>query len=288
MWGRFMKKRVIATISVLICATGFFTSCGMKNKEVSNETQKIDIEKLEKDDKLENEIVDEQKENEVEKAQEQSNVENVEDETKKENSDLKNENALDNYFEKNKSYFISDKQDIKYTGYAEQGFVLNYNDYNKQKNEYVIDYSGKMDDGYGEDERGERKFKLEYYFHVDAKGTPMAYERIRNEDYMNPQKDNLVSIIKNYIVIWGDLENGDEWVQNVSIEGKKYTAKTIVSDVTEDSYKLNTVINDIEGYKDKRYTEQRTYEKNKGLVSLSCSVKGMDSDFSVGFNQVKN
>lgn len=275
-----MKKRIVSVLALVVCITSVLISCNDQKVDETNVSKKIEIEQLEKDkgkDKDKNGNEDTSKEIHVENESKSEHIK--EDDNNNEKEDLQK------YFNENKSYLISNSEVIKYTGYAEHGFAINYDGENKDG--LIINYNGKMEDGYGEDERGERSFKLEYYFHSDSKGVPMAYERIRNNDYMNLQKDNLVSIIKNYIVMWGDIEIGKEWTQNVSIDGEKYTAKTTVTDVQGDSYKLNTVINDIEGYSDKTYKEERVYTKGKGLVNISCSTKSSEGDFLIGYTLVE-
>ena len=275
-----MSKKIIMIVLGVIVSGGIFMSCSSKD-ELNKDTQKqtIDIEKFEEE-------VEQEQEDKVKTSNntDESKIDNnivIEDISESKEDVEKQSDAVKEYFENNKSYVISKNSLINYRGYSEHGFDLNFLEADEESS--VVSYKGAMSDGYGEDERGERIFKIEYYFHEDAKDEPMAYERVRNEDYMAGNKDNLVSIIKNYIIMWGNIEAGKEWTQSVSIDGIKYTAKTEIISVTSDTYSLSTIIEDIEGYKDNIYKEKRTYQKDKGLVEISCSASGMEDEFMVSY-----
>lgn len=196
------------------------------------------------------------------------------------------EKALEKYFIENSSFFINNNKKITYNGYAETGYTLENKKINKK--DFIISYDGRMCDGYGEDERGPRKFSLTYNFKLDEGGTPMAYERIRNYDYMSSKKDSLNSIIKNYIVLWGSIKEGNSWEQKVVYKGKEYKAKTIMKNVNEEKYTLETTINNIDGFYKNTYKEERTYQKGKGLIAFSNSPEydkdsGDGSDLLYGY-----
>lgn len=193
----------------------------------------------------------------------------LEEEKSSSNKDL---NSIDNkkldlYFDDNKSFFINSNNKIIYNGYCEYGHTLEKVQINKK--DYNLLYKGKMTDGYGEDERGERNFEINYNFKLDEGGNPMAYERVRNLDYMSKNKDTLNSIIKNYIVIWGNPNEGKSWEQKVIYKDKEYKAKTTMKDVSKNKYTLITTISNIEGFYKNTYKEERTYKIDKGLISFS-------------------
>ena len=278
-----MSKKIIVIVLGVIVSGGVFMSCSSKT-EVAENTQKqiIDVEKFEEAaEKGESNDADKEKiTNDTDESKKDNNIVIEDISENKEEVEAQSEKVKE-YFKSNKSYVISKNNIINYRGYSEQGFDLNFLDEDEESS--VVTYKGTMSDGYGEDERGERIFRMEYYFHEDAKGEPMAYERVRNEDYMAGDKEKLVSIIKNYIIMWGNIEAGKEWTQSVSIDGIKYTAKTEIVSVTSDTYSLSTIIEDIEGYKDNLYKEERTYQKDKGLVEISCSASGMEEEFMVSY-----
>ena len=149
------------------------------------------------------------------------------------------------------------------------------------KSNLVIKYSGKMEDGYGEDSRGERTFSLNYIFKLDEAGTPMVYERVYNNDYMSSNTDSLNSIIKNYIVMWGDPKENDTWSQKVIYNGKEYTAKTVMTDVSYTKYNLETTITDIDGFYNDTYIEKRTYDRGYGLISFENTPAIDDNETSM-------
>ena len=149
------------------------------------------------------------------------------------------------------------------------------------KSNLVIKYSGKMADGYGEDSRGERTFSLNYIFKLDEAGTPMVYERVYNNDYMSSNTDSLNSIIKNYIVMWGDPKENDTWSQKVIYNEKEYTAKTVMTDVSYTKYNLETTITDIDGFYNDTYIEKRTYDRGYGLISFENTPAIDDNETSM-------
>ena len=191
------------------------------------------------------------------------------------NNNEENNSTLTSFFNSYKDYFISTKNTLTYRGYAEYGYTLS--DLVVDKTNLTIKYSGIMEDGYGKDSRGERTFSLNYIFKLDEGGTPMAYERIYNNDYMSNNTDSLNSIIKNYIVMWGDPKEDDTWTQKVVYEGKDYTATTVMTDVSYTEYTLTTTIKDINGFYNNTYTEKRTYDRGYGLISFE-NTPSIDGD----------
>ncbi|MDO4535042.1 MAG: hypothetical protein Q4B63_04435 [Clostridium perfringens] len=190
-----------------------------------------------------------------------------------------NDSTLVTFFNSYKDYFISSKSILTYNGYAEYGYTLS--DLTIDKTNLVIKYSGKMSDGYGEDSRGERTFSLNYIFKLDEGDIPMVYERVYNNDYMSSNTDSLNSIIKNYIVMWGDPKENDTWTQKVIYEGKEYKATTVMTNVSYTEYTLTTTIEDIHGFYNNTYTEKRTYDRGYGLISFKNTPSIEDDETSM-------
>ncbi len=193
--------------------------------------------------------------------------------------DIKTDSALTNFFNCYKDYFIASQSILTYKGYAEYGYTLN--NMKIDKTNLAIKYFGKMEDGYGEDSRGKRIFSLNYIFKLDESGTPMVYERIYNEDYMSVNTDSLNSIIKNYIVMWGDPKENDTWTQKVIYDGKEYKATTVMTNVSYTQYDLTTTIKDIHGFYNNTYTEKRTYYRGYGLISFENTPPIEDDEGSM-------
>lgn len=260
-------KKIALLISVIVLST-ILTACGNKENENKN-NNKTNI------------IVESNEKNEDKKEE---NTKPAEDKVEEDDEENIINNEVRSYFIKNKEYIVSLKSESVYRGYAEAGFAFRNPKIDNEN--LIVTYDGQMLDGYGEDERGPRTFKVEYTFKADEAGEPMAYERIRNSDYMAENKDTLYSIIKNYIFIWGDVKNGASWEQAVDFKGTKYRAKTVMSEVTEKGYKLTTTIKNIKGFNNNTYSEVRTYEKGKGLTSFLGSPyfnEGVDSDMLIGY-----
>ena len=280
-------KKLIATFISIITISSILMSCTVKEEKVvyNNENNIINNDSQDKNNEDKQESDKNKDKDEVtsnnDKIQDQDGNNKTESDKVTINRDKE---KLKTYFEKQQKYFISNKDKSIYNGYAETGFTLGKS--NVDSKNLSIKYSGQMTDGYGEDERGKRLFSLEYNFKYDEAGEPMIYQRIRNKDYLREDKDTLVSIIKNYIVMWGDPFDGDSWSQKVIFKGKEYTAKTVMSNVKENAYTLTTIINDIEGFKDKTYKETRNYEKGVGLVSYEGTpyyIDETDNDLLIGY-----
>lgn len=252
-----MRNKFLTLIVIIIMMSGALISCTNKKADDKLQASAINEFDLKADEKDSN---NKAIENSVQKT-----IEEKDSEIKIE--EIKLDESLNNYYEDNKKYLLSKDNKLMYKGYQENGFELTRQ--NEDKEHLILNYSGRMIDGYGEDERGERTFKLEYYFHKDVKGHPIAYERIRNKDYMVENKDILISPIKNYIVLWGEMFAGKEWTQSVSMHGVKYTAETKVLEYNNNKYKLESVIEEFNGSKE-TYKEIRTYEVNKGLTEIVC------------------
>ncbi|MGL5823128.1 MAG: hypothetical protein ACRCYE_16100 [Sarcina sp.] len=248
-----MRNKFLTLIVIIFVLSGTLMSC--TNKKNEDKLQKSPINEFNLKDN-ENEV-----DNEVIKNTEKQDKDIMKTE------ELNIDESLNIYYEENKKYLLARDNKLMYRGYQENGFELTK--HTEDKENLIINYSGRMIDGYGEDERGERTFQLEYYFHKDAKGNPMAYERIRNKDYMVENKDILISPIKNYIVLWGEMFAGKEWTQSVSMQGVKYTAETKVLEYNQNMYKLESIIEEFNGSKE-TYKEIRTYEINKGLTEIVC------------------
>ena len=173
----------------------------------------------------------------------------------------------DKYLEAVKDYFPDDNLYRSYNGYAEAGFEV-------EKNEAmtVYKYAGAMNDERGTDEDGDRTFYVTYTISNNT-----IIESVTNEDPMAESKNNVYSKLKDLVVLSGNIEEGGNWEQTVELDGKELTAKTTITEVTEDSFKTITEV-EAEGYKDGKYTEQRTYTKGKGLTGFNNTPYGSDKD----------
>ena len=219
-----MKKKIL-----LILLSMFLVGCSSKpNKPVE-------------DSKPENIEINNQNSDEV-----TEDTSNNEDKPQEENITLNKKEVFDNY----KVFLINSKGESKYNGYAEYGFSLSKP--NVDENNQTIEYIGTMSDGYGEDERGAREFKLKYETQVINKYFKIV-EKIENNDYMSSNKQTLSSIIPNYIVIYNKMDNGTHWSQKFEFEGETHEAKTKVVKFDGTTYQLETIVNGIEGFKDNVY-----------------------------------
>ena len=81
--------------------------------------------------------------------------------------------------------------------------------------------------------------------------------------------------------MWGDPKENDTWSQKVIYNGKEYTAKTVMTDVSYTKYNLETTITDIDGFYNDTYIEKRTYDKGYGLISFENTPTIDDNETSM-------
>lgn len=178
-------------------------------------------------------------------------------------------------FSKYKDFLLNTSGKYQYTGYAEYGFNLSEPNINTE--DYSIEYKGTMSDGYGEDERGSRDFTIKYNTVVIGKYFKII-ESINNNDYMTENKNTLNSIIPDYIVIYNNIGVGTHWTQDFEYNDKTYIAETKVVYSDDNVYKLETTVNNIDGFYNNIYKEERTYEKGYGLTSFSNSPNYVEGE----------
>ena len=206
--------------------------------------------------------------------EENNETSNNEDKPEEENITLNKKEVFDSY----KDFLVNSKGESQYNGYAEYGFSLSKPKVDEDNQ--TIEYIGTMSDGYGEDERGPREFNLKYEIQIINKYFKIV-EKIENNDYMSESTKTLNSIIPDYLVIYNKMENGTNWTQKFEFKGKSYEAKTRVTKFDGNIYELETVVNDINGFRNNIYIEKRTYTKGVGLTAFTNTPyyenKGSDS-----------
>ena len=180
-------------------------------------------------------------------------------------------------------YFPQDDKYRTYNGYAEAGFEVKF--LGKETDDggsIEYKYKGAMNDERGTIDDKARVFDVTYTVE-DGK----VVENVDNEDYMADSEDRLYSKIEDMVVLSGAIEEGNSWEQKVEIDGVETTLKTTITKVMDDSF---TTVSEAEaeGYKDGKYTEERTYTKGQGLTSFSNTPYGSDKDdtliFGYGFS----
>ena len=171
-------------------------------------------------------------------------------------------------------YFPTDDMYRSYNGYAEAGLEVRFDEKEQEGSAVIYKYDGAMNDGRGsyEDRDDERTFEVTY----TVSGNTVK-EHVDNDDYMAESENNVYSRIADQIVLSGKIEEGESWEQEVKLDGKTVTAVTTITEVTDDSFK--TVLEaEADGYRDGKYTEERTYTKSKGITSFSNTPLGSDED----------
>lgn len=205
--------------------------------------------------------------NGLEVEEENNNKENIDNEV--------DELTEKEVFSKYKDFLLNTSGKYQYTGYAEYGFDLSEPNINTE--DYYIEYKGTMSDGYGEDERGSREFTIKYNTVVIGKYFKII-ESINNNDYMAENKNTLNSIIPDYVVIYNNIGVGTHWTQEFKYNDKTYIAETKVVYSDDNIYKLETTVNNIDGFYNKIYKEERTYEKGYGLTYFANSPNYIEGE----------
>ena len=196
-----------------------------------------------------------------------------------EQNDVNTEQGAENteFADSVKEYFPTDDLYRVYNGYAEAGFEIKYDGTEENSAVTVYKYEGAMNDERGGSEDGDRTFYVTYTVSEDS-----VVEHVENSDYMAESKNRLYSAIADQVKKKKKIEEGNSWEQEVELDGKTVTAVTTITEVDDESFQ--TVLEaEADGYKDGKYTEQRTYTKLKGLTSFSNTPKGSDEDDTLIF-----
>ncbi|WP_061994390.1 hypothetical protein [Clostridium sp. ATCC 25772] len=168
------------------------------------------------------------------------------------------------YLDDYKQYFYTKNTPITYTGSAETGHKITFNNIESLNDYTIYTYDGLMNDGYGQDIRGKRTFTAKYKVTND-----MVIESINNNDYISKNKDTLHSFIKDFVVLKGQIKKNNSWTQKTIIDGVEYEAITTITEKNDTSFTTETVIKALSFENGKYYTETRTYELGKGLIYFS-------------------
>ena len=178
------------------------------------------------------------------------------------------------------STFPTDKgATATYFGLAEYGHKVTLSDIKKSKNKITYTVDGYIDDARGED-KSKRQFKISYAV-TDKEIT----ETITNSDeFRGVGKDNRInSIVPNQIILKTPIKVGTKWNQEFTYKNKQYTATTEITKIIkvgDDStqYVTSLKVKNIDGFFGKEYTEERTYETGRGLVTFSNTMEKYDID----------
>ncbi len=180
------------------------------------------------------------------------------------------------YADEISDYLPADSKYRLYNGYAEAGFEVKFEGKSNDSNYIVYKYIGAMCDGMGV-EGEKRTFNVTY-----TVGDGSVVEHVENNDSLAKSTENVYSIIPDFIVLEGDIEENNSWEQSVDIDGQTYVGKTTIVSVSEDSFTTRTEI-PLKGYKNDVYTEERTYTKGKGITGFSNTPYGSDEDDTLIF-----
>jgi len=194
-------------------------------------------------------------------------------------------NDVQKYEDEISDYLPTDNKYRLYNGYAEAGFEVKFKEKTNDSDYIIYKYIGAMCDGMGSE--GEKRiFNVTY-----TVGDGSVVEHVENNDPLASSSENVYSIIPDFIVLEGEIEENNSWEQNIEIDGQTYVGKTTIVSVSEDSFTTRTEI-PLKGYKNDVYTEERTYTKGKGITGFSNTPYGSDTDdtliFGYGYSTENN
>lgn len=168
------------------------------------------------------------------------------------------------------SYFPSVEGTVlNYSGTAEYGQGLTLNKVVDNNESLMLNFKGEiLDISEGEGpSKEDRIIETEY---------------IINKDTVTQTQKNLTrrfsqSIITEQIVLKLPMKVGNTWDQKITIDGKEYTAKTKITDVSKDDrnrnmIKTETTIQGIENYTENTYREIKVFKEGKGLVEFRNTI----------------
>ena len=162
---------------------------------------------------------------------------------------------------------------LYFHGYAEYAHFLTVSkiDFTMPKVNIILD--GSMMDGYN---LGKRELNVKYIVNGDG-----VDELITVKHENKKESNTLNSIIPNQTILKLPLKVDNSWSQKFFYEDIEYEAiRTITSIKTENNITrctTTTTVNNINGYLNDTYIEERTYEQGKGLVYFSVSTPLGDS-----------
>lgn len=189
------------------------------------------------------------------------------------------------YADEVSDYLPTDDKYRLYNGYAEAGFEVKFKEMVNNENYIIYSYSGAMCDGIGLEGK-KRTFYVTYTI-----GDGSVVEHVENNDPFAQNKENVYSIIPDFIVLNGSIEKDNSWEQSVEVNGETHVGETTIISVSDDSFTTRTEI-PLDGYKNGVYAEERTYTKGKGITGFNNTPYGSDEDdtliFGYGYSTENN
>lgn len=163
---------------------------------------------------------------------------------------------------------------LYFHGYAEYAHFLTVNEINFTSSEASIILKGSMMDSYN---LGDRQLDVKYTVNSNSVNESIT---VSHED--KSQDHALNSIIPNQTILKLPLKVDNSWKQKFSYDCAEYEAITTITSVKTINNLLQctttTTVSNIDGYPNNTYSEERTYEEGRGLISFSVSTP-LDESF---------
>lgn len=182
----------------------------------------------------------------------------------------------------------------KYIGLAEYGHSVTIENIKKETDTLTYYIEGYLDDARGDD-YNKRQFNINYI--IDNSSIKEII--INNDELRQDGKDNRInSIIPNQTILKLPLELGNSWEQEFTYKNKSYIAETVIigiklTDEGTKQYVTKIIIDNIPGYFNNKYIEERIYEEGKGLISFTNTMEQYETDidpnqddFMFGYQQI--
>lgn len=157
---------------------------------------------------------------------------------------------------------------LHFQGYAEYAHSLTINKIDFTSSVASVILSGSMMDAYSSETR---EIDVKY---VVSNNSVNEYVTVTHEDKSKEQTLN--SIIPNQTILKLPLKIDNSWKQKFHYKGTEYEATTSITSVKAENNltrcTTTTIVNNIKGYLNNTYREERTYEEGKGLIFFSVST----------------
>lgn len=175
------------------------------------------------------------------------------------------------------SFFpLNEDSQLHFHGYAEYAHFLTVNKVDFTTSKATITLTGSMMDGYNLD-----KSQINIKYNIDNSSVN-EYIIVNHEGESKDTKHTLSSIISNQTILKLPLKVNNSWEQKFFYNGIEHEATTTITSVKNINNLKQcttvTIVDNIDGYLNNTYTEEKTYEEGKGLIFFSVSTP-LDGSF---------
>ncbi|SHI87477.1 hypothetical protein SAMN02745163_00912 [Clostridium cavendishii DSM 21758] len=263
-----MKKRSIAIITIILISTFSLNIVSCANNK--NNEEKASVEEKTNIDKS--------------KDVEKNNSEENEEAATKDNEESKEVKSKGEY-NKELAKIFPNKKDTKtyYSGILDYSSIEELNDVKEEDGVLNLKFKGQIDDLSGGAAGKKTNNQYSYKYVIDNEYVRQVF------DYHSKNPKRPVSFSR--AVLRLPFKTGNTWSAAYLYEGKKYTGKTKIEEVTTKNnitkIKTVTIIDGINGFKNKQYKETKIYETGKGVVAEEFNTTTEGINFNIKQTKIK-